>query len=66
MKKGILHAIAGQIGSGKTTYARFLAQEKKAMFFSTDQWLEGLGVPMAVMRFENLTIIEGGNKEVSK
>lgn len=44
MKTAKIYAIAGQIGSGKTTYGRKLAQEKKAIFFSIDQWIAGLGV----------------------
>ncbi|MBC7421189.1 MAG: ATP-binding protein [Bdellovibrio sp.] len=42
----IIYAIAGQIGSGKTTRARKLAKEKQALFFSTDQWIASLGVPI--------------------
>ena len=42
----IIYAVAGQMGSGKTTLARKLAQEKKALFFSTDQWIANLGVPI--------------------
>ncbi|MBC7753700.1 MAG: ATP-binding protein [Moraxellaceae bacterium] len=40
------YAIAGHIGSGKTTLARKLAKEKQALFFSTDQWIASLGVPI--------------------
>lgn len=39
-------SIAGQIGSGKTSFARKLAKEKQALFFSTDQWIANLGVPI--------------------
>ncbi len=41
-----IYAVAGQMGSGKTTWARKLAKEKKALFFSTDQWIANLGVPI--------------------
>jgi predicted kinase/GNAT superfamily N-acetyltransferase len=41
-----IYAIAGQMGSGKTTWARKLAKEKNALFFSTDQWVANLGVPI--------------------
>ena len=44
MKSSKIYAIAGQIGSGKTTYGRKLAKEKKAIFFSIDQWIAELGV----------------------
>ena len=46
MGNKIIYAVAGQIGSGKTSFARKLAQEKKALFFSTDQWIANLGVPI--------------------
>ena len=46
MQKAVIYATAGQIGSGKTTLGRKLAAEKKALFFSADQWIAGLGVPI--------------------
>lgn len=46
MMNKTIYAVAGQIGSGKTTWARKLAKEKKALFFSTDQWIAQLGVPI--------------------
>jgi len=46
MKTAQLYAVSGQIGSGKTTWARKLANEKQALFFSTDQWISQLGVPI--------------------
>lgn len=41
-----IYAVAGQIGSGKTTWARKLANEKQGLFFSADQWIANLGVPI--------------------
>lgn len=41
-----VYAVAGQMGSGKTSLARKLSKEKKALFFSTDQWIANLGVPI--------------------
>lgn len=41
-----IYAVAGQMGSGKTTWARKLAKEKRALFFSTDQWVANLGAPI--------------------
>ena len=46
MGNKIIYAVAGQIGSGKTSFARKLAQEKNALFFSTDKWIANLGVPI--------------------
>ena len=46
MNNKTVYAVAGQIGAGKTTLARKLAKEKNALFFSTDQWIAGLGVPI--------------------
>ena len=46
MNNKTIYAVAGQMGSGKTTWARKLAKEKQALFFSTDQWIANLGVPI--------------------
>ena len=46
MRNKTIYAVAGQMGSGKTTWARRLANEKNALFFSTDQWIANLGVPI--------------------
>lgn len=46
MSNKTVYAVAGQIGSGKTSFARKLAHEKQALFFSTDQWIAHLGVPI--------------------
>jgi predicted kinase len=37
-----LHLIHGTIGTGKTTFARRLAQERGAVLFCLDRWLVGL------------------------
>jgi predicted kinase len=46
MKKPTLYAMAGTIGSGKTTFAKKLAKQKKAAFFSIDKHIKQLGQPI--------------------
>lgn len=41
-----LYAMVGAIGSGKTTFAKRLAEEKNAVFFSIDQNIKQLGQPI--------------------
>jgi len=41
----MIHLICGPMGSGKSTYGLKLADEIKGIFFSTDDWLNGLFPP---------------------
>src|SRR5687768_6209283 len=34
-----VHMICGKVGAGKTTYARELAQERRGLLFSLDEWM---------------------------
>lgn len=56
-----VYFICGFIGSGKTTYAEQLCQEKPAFLFSTDQWMIPLyGEHMEREVFDQrLKIVEG-------
>jgi predicted kinase len=38
----IVHVLHGFVGSGKTTFARQLEQDKKALRFSPDEWMVAL------------------------
>lgn len=40
-----IHLVVGSTGSGKTTYARKLAAEHKALVFSIDEWMRDLFGP---------------------
>jgi len=42
LETGTLHLICGRAGSGKTTYAKKLEQEKNAIRFSKDEWIIAL------------------------
>jgi predicted kinase len=42
---GKIHLILGPQGSGKSTYARRLAQAEGATRFSIDEWMQGLFIP---------------------
>lgn len=44
--KPVVYAMAGPIGSGKTTWAKRIAAEKHAAFFSIDQFIKMLGQPI--------------------
>lgn len=44
--KPILFAMSGPIGSGKTTFAKGIAQEMNAVFISIDQYVKLLGQPI--------------------
>jgi predicted kinase len=37
-----IHLLFGPVGSGKTTYGRVLAAERKAAFFCLDEWMAAL------------------------
>ena len=37
-----VHMICGPVGSGKTTFGRKLAAERKAVFFCLDEWMAAL------------------------
>lgn len=55
MSRPIIYAVLGRIGSGKTTHAQKLAKEKGAVFFSMDQTLANLGVPVdSYQKYERL------------
>ena len=43
----MIHLICGPIGAGKTTFARKISDEYKAIRFSEDEWLSKLFVPDA-------------------
>lgn len=43
----MIHLVCGPIGSGKTTYAKQLANTQGAILFSEDEWLAKLFVPDA-------------------
>src|SRR4051812_40132474 len=45
--KPVIYAMAGPIGSGKTTLARQIATEKPTAFFSIDQLIKMLGQPIS-------------------
>ena len=38
-KKSVIYLICGQIGSGKTTFAKKLEQETRAIRFTPDEWM---------------------------
>lgn len=40
----MIHLVCGPIGAGKTTYARKIAQQHNAIYFSEDEWLSRLFV----------------------
>lgn len=40
-----VHLIVGSTGAGKTTYARKLAAERRALVFSIDEWMQDLFGP---------------------
>ena len=40
-----IHFIIGSTGAGKTTYARHLAREERALPFSIDEWMQVLFAP---------------------
>jgi len=42
-----LHFFCGKAGAGKTTAARKLAREQRAILISEDQWVSRLGDPVA-------------------
>jgi predicted kinase len=39
---GVVHLVCGPTGSGKTTYARRLAEQEGAVRFSIDEWMSAL------------------------
>ena len=39
---GVVHLLCGPTGSGKTTYARQLAERESAVRFSIDEWMSSL------------------------
>jgi len=43
----MIYLVCGPIGAGKTTFARKLAAQHKAVCFSEDEWLSRLFVPLA-------------------
>lgn len=40
-----IHLIVGNVGAGKSTYARRLAGERRAHLFQIDEWMRGLFYP---------------------
>ena len=38
----MIHIIYGRVGAGKTTYARKLAGQRRAVFFCLDEWMAAL------------------------
>jgi predicted kinase len=42
MQRGTLHFISGRLAAGKTTLARELAEEHRAVLISEDEWLSRL------------------------
>jgi len=42
MARHLIHLICGSTGAGKTTYARRLSDETRAVQFSIDQWMTAL------------------------
>ena len=43
----MIHLICGPIGAGKTTFAHNLAEQRRAIRFSEDEWMSTLFVPDA-------------------
>ena len=60
--KPVIYAMAGPIGSGKTTLAARIAQEKHAAFFPIDQFIKMLGQP--INNTEQYDSYYGGMRDV--
>jgi len=43
----LIHIVYGRVGAGKTTYARKLAAQRRAVFFCLDEWMAVLFTPDA-------------------
>ncbi len=62
--EGRVHIIFGPIGAGKSTFSLDLAQKKKAIKFSTDEWFKVLffddmeGMPKIEWTFERIARCE--------